>query len=87
MIPQETKPIGTDRKPIGTDRDEIVISCLAEKGSAGVSEVAELLNLGKDRTKAILRDMVRRGIIEKVGDKRYTRYTLPKHGESSDGKD
>ena len=71
------KPIETDRKPIETDRGALVVSYLKEHEDAGISELAEVLGLGKDRAKAVVRDMVSRGLVAKVGDKRYARYVLP----------
>ena len=70
----------TDRKPIETDRGVLVVTYLKEHEDAGISELAEVLGLGKDRAKAVVRDMVSRGLVAKVGDKRYARYVLPEGG-------
>ena len=66
-----------DKKPIATDRDALIVRYLESAVSANADELAGVLNLGKDRTRTVLRDMVHRGIIVKLGDKRYTRYSLP----------
>ncbi len=76
----DRKPIETDRKPIETDRGVLVVTYLKEHEDAGISELAEVLGLGKDRAKAVVRDMVSRGLVAKVGDKRYARYVLPEGG-------
>lgn len=59
-----------------TDRDSQIVSYLAKQGPSGVAEVADLLGLSKDRTRAILRGLTERGLIRKLGDKRYTRYAV-----------
>ena len=77
-IGTDRKPIGTDGKPIGTDRDALVRDYLLDHASASASELASVLGLGPDRTRAVLREMASRGVIVKMSDKRYARYTLPK---------
>ncbi len=75
------KPIETDRKPIACNRDALVVAYLAEHGDAGIAELADILGLGKDRAKAVVRDMVTRGVVLKVGERRYARYALPEAQE------
>ena len=91
QTPQVKKPIETDRKPIETDRkpiegkpsasqgerEQIVLEFIRKYGSASNSDLAEQLGLGPDRTKAVLRQMVKEGLLKKTGEKRYTRYLLP----------
>lgn len=72
------KPIETDRSPIETDREKLVVAYLEEHGIAGIAELADVLGLGKDRARTLVREMSSRGVVEKVGDRRYTRYVLPK---------
>ena len=72
----DRQPISTDRQPMTTDRDSQIVSYLAKQGPSGVAEVADLLGLSKDRTRAILRGLTERGLIRKLGDKRYTRYVV-----------
>lgn len=75
-ISTDRQPMTTDRQPMTTDRDSQIVSYLAKQGPSGVAEVADLLGLSKDRTRAILRGLTERGLIRKLGDKRYTRYVV-----------
>ena len=77
-IATDRKPIATDRKPIATARDTLVTDYLLAHVSANASELATVLGLGPDRTRAVLREMAGRGVIVKTSDKRYARYALPK---------
>ncbi len=63
-------------QPYGGDRDAMVMSFLSKQGCATVGDIAKLLGLSKDRTRAVLRDMAQRGLIVKVGAGRATRYEL-----------
>lgn len=63
-------------QPYGDDRDAMVVSFLSKQGCATVGDIAKLLGLSKDRTRAVLRDMAQRGLIVKVGAGRATRYEL-----------
>lgn len=55
----------------------MVRAYIEDHGSAVASELAAVLGLGTERTRAVLREMTKRGIVVKLGDKRYTRYILP----------
>jgi predicted HTH transcriptional regulator len=72
----DRQPIATDIQPMTTDRESQIVSYLANQGPSGVAEIADLLGLSKDRTRAILRGLTERGLIRKLGDKRYTRYVV-----------
>lgn len=59
-----------------TGRGSQIVSYLAKQRLSGVAEVADLLGLSKDRTRTIFRGLTERGLIQKLGDKRYTRYVV-----------
>lgn len=63
--------------PKASDRDKAVLELVGNGGEASASELAESLGLSKSRMRAVLQEMAGRGLIVKVGDKRYTRYVLP----------
>lgn len=65
-------------QPDGMTRDARVTSFLAKAKRASAADIAELLGLSKDRTRAILRDMAQRGLIQKLGSGRATLYVLAK---------
>ena len=76
------KPIGTDGKPIGTDgrsidaRTEGIISLFEASDTITTSDVARTIGLGMDRSKALVRELVKQGLLVKHGNGRYTHYTL-----------
>jgi ATP-dependent DNA helicase RecG len=59
-----------------SDRKQAVVTYFEEHGKAKVSEFVEIFGLSDGRVRALLREMVNDGTIEKVGDKRYAYYTL-----------
>ena len=59
-----------------TDRKKVVITFLEENGQAKVGELINLVGLSDGRVRALLREMVSDGTIEKVGTNRYTHYKL-----------
>jgi ATP-dependent DNA helicase RecG len=59
-----------------SDRKQAVVAYLEEHGQAKVSEFVDVIGLSDGRIRALLREMVSDGIIEKVGDKRYAYYVL-----------
>lgn len=64
------------KRQFGDDRDAQVTDFLSSVGQASARDIAALLGLSADRTRAVLRDMVRRGVIQKLGSGRATRYGL-----------
>lgn len=70
------QPDATGKQPYGADRDTQVISFLASVVRASAGDIAAILGLSKDRTRAILRDMAQRNLIQKHGAGRATRYGL-----------
>jgi ATP-dependent DNA helicase RecG len=58
------------------DRKFVVISYLEENGQARVADLVNIIGLSDGRVRALLREMVNDGIIEKIGDKRYAHYVL-----------
>jgi ATP-dependent DNA helicase RecG len=59
-----------------SDRKHAVIDYLNEHGQAKVVDFVTIIGLSDGRVRALLRDMVSDGTIEKVGDKRYAHYIL-----------
>jgi len=59
-----------------TDRKSAVISFLKENGKAKTVDFINIFELSDGRIRALLREMVSDGTIEKIGDKRYTYYVL-----------
>jgi Fic family protein len=78
MQPHATgkQPESNHMQPDTSDRDARVVAHLAAVGTASAASIAALLGLSKDRTRAVLRDMARRGLIRKLGAGRSTRYAL-----------
>lgn len=76
-------PINTDKTPINTgripqkDRTRLILDAIAQQDSVANGDIAELLGLGPDRTKEILRQMVSEGLLVKTGNRKATRYRLP----------
>jgi len=64
------------RPDIPTDRKQAVISFLEEHGKAKAADFVNVIGLSDGRVRAFLREMVRDGTIEKVGNNRYTYYML-----------
>jgi ATP-dependent DNA helicase RecG len=58
------------------DRKRAVISYLEENGQARVADFVSVIGLSDGRVRALLREMVGDGTIEKIGDKRYVHYVL-----------
>jgi ATP-dependent DNA helicase RecG len=61
---------------VATDRKRAVISYLEGNGQARVADFVSVLGLSDGRVRALLREMVSDGTIEKIGDKRYDNYVL-----------
>ncbi|MCL2655353.1 MAG: helix-turn-helix domain-containing protein [Coriobacteriia bacterium] len=59
-----------------TDRKREVLSLLKTGGQMSSTEIASQLGLSATRVRAILREMVSEGAVEKLGDNRLARYTL-----------
>ena len=59
-----------------TDRKKVVISHIENKGQAKASDFINVIGLSDSRVRALLREMVSDGIIEKVGNNRYAYYVL-----------
>ena len=72
----------TDEAPLAigrgalNDRERRIVSMLGNSEAITTFDVSQLLGLGMDRSKEIVRDLVRRGILVKHGNGRYTRYLL-----------
>lgn len=79
----DSQPVATGKQPENnrlqpyrSDRDVQVTAFLASVGRASTGDVAAILGLSTDRTRAVLRDMARRGLIQKYGAGRATQYGL-----------
>jgi len=59
-----------------TDRKRIVLSYLEENAQGKVSDFVDIVGLSDGRVRALLREMVSDGTIEKVGKNRYAYYVL-----------
>ena len=74
------QPMATDVQPMddrwATDRVSIISQYLDEHGRASVADIARLLGLSKDRSRAIVRSLVSESVLVKHGNGRYTYYTL-----------
>lgn len=59
-----------------TDKVSIISQYLEARGRANVVDIARLLGLSKDRSRAIVRGLVMEGVLVKHGNGCYTYYTL-----------
>jgi predicted HTH transcriptional regulator len=59
-----------------TDRKQAIISFLERNSQAKVSDFISIIGLSDGRVRALLREMVSDGTIEKVGQNRYAYYVL-----------
>lgn len=76
FLPWEKFLMATVGQPMATDRDKVIAAFVGEHGRAGITEIAALLQLSKDRARSVVRGLVGRGVLEKHGNGRYTYYTL-----------
>jgi DeoR/GlpR family transcriptional regulator of sugar metabolism len=58
------------------DRKQAIAAYLKEHRRATVSELSGLWGLSKARMRSLLQEMAGEGVIEKIGDNRYTHYVL-----------
>jgi len=69
----------SDRPAIeNSDRVSIVLHYLERNGSGKNADLAKLLGLSPQRVREIIQSMIKNGLIEKHGEKRYTYYTAKK---------
>jgi len=69
----------SDRTAIeGSNRISAILKYLEENGNGKNADFSKLLGLSSQRTREILQDMIKQGLIEKHGEKRYTYYTVKK---------
>jgi len=61
---------------ITTDRKKAIISFIETSGQAKTSDLIEIVGLSDGRIRALLREMVDDGSIQKIGENRYTYYIL-----------
>ena len=76
-VPSDWQAIASDGQALkASDRKEAILSYIEEHGQATASEVSALLSLSKTRARAVLQEMARDHMIEKVGENRYACYVL-----------
>ena len=73
----DSAPIDTDRTPIDTRK--AVLAYLKENPFITNAVARSLTGLSADGVKSLLRRLVSEGLIEKQGDKRYSRYAIRRH--------
>ena len=59
-----------------SDRKRAIISFLEENSQAKIADFINIIGLSDGRVRALLREMVSDGTIEKVGKNRYAYYVL-----------
>ena len=79
---QQTNRAIANEQPMGNrwaiDRISIISQYIEERGRASVADIARMLGLSKDRSRAIVRGLVSEDLLVKHGNGRYTYYTLKK---------
>ena len=61
---------------VATDRKQNIITFLKKNDQAKIGELINLIGLSDSRVRALLREMVNDGTIEKIGKNRYAYYKL-----------
>jgi len=81
----QSAPIGSNRlqSTFLVDRKQAVISHLKEHGQTKTPELINILGLTEGRVRDLLREMIKDGIIEKIGNYRYAYYVLCPNCEST----
>ncbi|MCL2624106.1 MAG: winged helix-turn-helix transcriptional regulator [Planctomycetaceae bacterium] len=59
-----------------TDRKKAVVSLIKQNSQARAADLIEVVGLSDGRVRALLREMVNDGTIEKIGNNRYAYYVL-----------
>ena len=73
-------PKGIDRLAIENgDRISAILNYIETNGNGKNSDFVKLLGLSPGRVRQILQGMIKKGLIDKQGDKRHTYYTIKKH--------
>lgn len=77
----DKQPISADKQPINkpilNQQEVSIINYISENGSISNSQGCELLDLKPTRIKGLLGNMVKRNLIEAVGEKKSRKYILP----------
>jgi ATP-dependent DNA helicase RecG len=66
-----------DQAVATADRKTEILTYIKTKGKASSSELARITGLTSGHIRSLLRELVNKGMIEKIGDNRYARY-IPK---------
>ncbi|MDR1699633.1 MAG: winged helix DNA-binding protein [Lachnoclostridium sp.] len=72
-------PIG-GQSVVTTDRKEAIKIYIREHGEVKTADLVKAFALSDGYMRALLREMVNAGTLEKLEDKRYTRYKLSDEG-------
>jgi len=73
----------SDWQAIESDRKKQILAVITKNGTATSAQLAEALGITQVRIRAILKELVEAGIISKIGDYRYTHYTLKNRGDQN----
>ncbi|MCL2019356.1 MAG: helix-turn-helix domain-containing protein [Oscillospiraceae bacterium] len=68
--------VNRSQSVVATDRKKMVISFLENNSQGKVADFINIIGLSDGRVRALLREMVSDGTVEKVGQNRYTYYVL-----------
>jgi ATP-dependent DNA helicase RecG len=68
--------VDRSRSIVIADRKQAIVSFLEKSGQAKVSDFINIVGLSDGRVRALLREMVSDGTIEKIGQNRYAYYVL-----------
>ena len=75
----ENKRIASGKQASSTkEKKQVIVDFLEERGQATVSELTEMFGLSEGRVRAILLEMTKDGLIEKVGKTKSAYYVLQK---------
>ncbi len=72
-------------RPITTDNDRIIIEYIKKNSAVNRSEAKVLLGIGETKIKEIFNDLIKKGLIERVGAGRSTHYILREHFDGEEG--
>ena len=70
-------PLEDRLESTGTDRELQIVAYLRRSGSASAPKLAEYLGVTDSYVRKLLRRLVEKSVVVKIGDNRYARYELP----------
>lgn len=80
-IAADRPPMAADRPPMAVDRNRAIIDYLKAHDEVSTAELASYLNISQRRVRELLACLIEAGMVNKIGDKRYTRYVLANNQE------